>query len=137
LKIEVLPRFDFETQNRLIVQMTNNDNEKITDLRSRLNLVQLLDECHKLNIKTLVIGTTPRFPNEENQIAQRNNYYAQVCDRRNVQFIDIFSPLIRNQQWMTSSLSTNYKYPDQIGYELIAWIVLHSEWNIFLDLPKD
>lgn len=131
IRTDAFSRFGENSHNRLIISMTNNDNEVLSSIRTKASLAKMLDDVARTGVKTLVIGPPPRTPNEEEDIQERNSYFADACRRKNIQYIDIFSPLVRNMQWMKSGVSSNHIYPDQVGYGLIAWIVAHSNWDNF------
>ncbi|MDR2508951.1 MAG: GDSL-type esterase/lipase family protein [Candidatus Ancillula sp.] len=123
---------DGEVQNRLIIMMPSRDIDQMPTSRSRLNLANILDKNNFPHYRAMVIGPTPRSLDENGRIAELSNACKDVCARRNIPYVDLFSSLVENKQWIHSMLASGAKYPDQVGYGLIAWVVLHSDFERFI-----
>ena len=84
-------------------------------------------------MKTLIVGPPPR-KNLPAQIQQEYvDAYKKSCLRRNIHFVDTYTPLVNHEQWNTDmSLSHDGYAPHQAGYALMAWLVLHSGWGTWL-----
>lgn len=128
---EALPRFSSDQTNKLVLCLTNNDIGKVLESHSRLLLSKTFDLARRNNIHLLVLGPTPRKPEEEEIISLNNHYYSKLCHRYNTQYVDLFMPLVRSEQWLRTSLANNYTKYDQTSYGLIAYVVAHSNFKDF------
>lgn len=59
---------------------------------------------------------------------------ADVCSRRGVTYVDCFRPLVAHEQWAADLAAGDGVHPGQVGYGLIAWLVLHAGWNAWLQI---
>lgn len=123
---------EHEVQNRLIVMMPNRDINSMTTSRSRLNLANILDKTNFPHLKAMVIGPTPSSLDDNARISELSNACKDVCMRRNIPYVDLYTSLAENKQWIQSMLASDARYPDQVGYGLIAWVVMHSDFEHFI-----
>lgn len=119
-------------QNRLIIFMPNRDIDSINISRSRLNLANILDRLNVSNLRVMVVGPAPRGLDDNIDIGELTRSLRDVCSRRNVQFVDIFTPLYKDSQWIHSMLSSEGKYTNKVGYGLVAWLIQESGFARFL-----
>lgn len=131
---ECYPRFAEGGDNRLVVALGAGDLDDGTGLaRSRLNLANILDDARADGIGTLVVGPVPGSQADRNgQIEGLSDAFAEVCERRGVPFIDCFAPLVGHEQWHADLSDGDGRYPGQVGYGLIAWLVLHQGWQAWV-----
>ncbi|MDO5634254.1 MAG: GDSL-type esterase/lipase family protein [Micrococcus sp.] len=135
---EVSRRFSEETENRLVVALSDADLDldASSTARSRLNLANILDAASHRSIPVLVIGPTPTLDEARNaRLAELNAAYADVADRRHHVYVDAFTPLVSHEQWR-SDLAAGEGIPGQAGHGLIAWLVLHRGWYQWLGVPE-
>ena len=135
-KEEVARRFSADTDNRLVLALNNLDPASgISISRSRLNIATILDECRRANIGTFVVGPIPSHNPELNrEIEHLASGYEDVANRRGVTFVDCFRPLVNHEGWNTEIEASPYNQPGQVGYGLIAWLVLNRGWYEWLEL---
>ena len=137
-KLEAMPRFSPETENYLVVALGTYDiKAELTISRSRLNLASLLDEAAREGVKIFVIGPTPTGVAElDFEIDQLNAGFEDVVKRRQIAYVDCFRPLKDHEGWL-QEVSTHFrKLPGQVGYGLMAWLVLNKGWFEWLGLTE-
>ncbi|MFM7014436.1 MAG: GDSL-type esterase/lipase family protein [Actinomycetota bacterium] len=133
---EVQRRFSPETDNRLVLALSNNDaREGISVSRSRLNVATIIDEARRNNIAVFVVGPPPSFDKSLNyEIEHLATGYEDVCKRRSIPFVDFFHPLVDHEGFNAELEVSPRNMPSQTGYGLMAWLVLNRGWYRWLDL---
>ena len=123
---------------RLVVGLGRHDVYAGVSLpRSRLNLANILDECAARALPAFVVGPPPGPHDRLNaSIAELSAAFADVCVRRQVPYVDTFTPLVAHEDWLTDLAAGDGVHPGQAGYGLIAWLVLHGGWRTWLGLPE-
>ncbi|EEH63838.1 hypothetical protein HMPREF0044_0857 [Gleimia coleocanis DSM 15436] len=131
-------RFKPDTDNRLIIQIGKADLVAgVSAARTRLNLANILDVAMQHGIKPLVIGPPPLRSFDMRQLQAISQAAFEVCERRDVPFVDTFKPLAKHDQWHDDLSVSVTQMPSQAGYGLLAWIVLHRGWYSWIGLePK-
>ena len=137
-KLEAMPRFSPDTENYLVVALGTYDiKAELTISRSRLNLASLLDEAAREGVKIFVIGPTPTGVAElDFEIDQLNAGFEDVVKRRQIAYVDCFRPLKDHEGWLQEVSSHSRKLPGQVGYGLMAWLVLNKGWFEWLGLTE-
>ena len=135
---EALKRFSENTVNKLAIMMPNSDPASgISISRSRLNLANILDEARKNNIDCFVIGPTPhRNPELNSEIEHLVAGFEDVCARRQVAFVDCFTPLVEHEGWNSEVRNGRSGLPGQVGHGLLAWLVLNRGWHQWLGVGE-
>lgn len=134
-RAETAPRWAHRGERRLVVSMGANDiAHGISLARSRLNLANIVDEATTNGIATFVVGLVPSVDPEVNAGLQAlADAQADVCARRGITYVDCFRPLATHDQWVSDlNASADRVHPGQVGYGLIAWLVLHHGWYDWL-----
>ena len=134
-RAECTPRWERRSERRLVLSVGANDIAGGVSLaRSRLNLANILDEATTSGIATFVVGLVPSLDAETNErILALSEAQADVCARRGVTYVDCFRPLTTHEQWSADiAASADRVHPGQVGYGLIAWLVLHHGWYDWL-----
>jgi lysophospholipase L1-like esterase len=137
---ECAPRFgpEEECDNRLVVAIGRNDIVREVGLsRSRLNLANILDRADYARIKAFVVGPPPGWSQDGDRIAELSAALADVAQRRNVPYVDTYTPLATHEQWLADLAQSGTLDPGQAGYGLIAWLVLHTGWHGWLGLEPE
>jgi hypothetical protein len=136
---EVKRRFSLETENRLVIALSNADPAAgISISRSRLNIATILDESKRAGISCLVIGPTPsRNPELNDEIEHLATGFEDVANRRAVPFVDCFRPLVEHEGWNQEVAELANGQIGQIGHGLIAWLVLNRGWYEWLGLQGE
>ena len=137
---EVLPRLAIEDiENRLVIAVPHDPVAMAgSSARARLHLANILDRAKQHNIATFVVGPTPTQDHETNRhLAQLNEAYQGVAERRDVLYVDAFTDLVNHQNF-NEDLMVNEGLPGQAAYGLIAWLVLNRGWFDWLGIvdPK-
>jgi acyl-CoA thioesterase-1 len=135
---EVQPRQNQLGRTQVAIALGNHDvRAGLSTSRSRLNLATVLDEALKYGLEPFVIGPVPHKEAALNSdIEQLSWGFEDVCARRNVPFVDCFHPLLGHDGWNTELQESATGLPGQIGYGLIAWLVLNRGWNAWLGVEE-
>lgn len=134
---EVPLRWVGRTERRLVVSTGTDDvTAGLTLARHRLNLANLLDDATSNGVAAFVVSPPPTADDGINdRLAVLVEAQADVCGRRNVPFVDCFTPLNGHDQWASElAASAIPDHPGQAGYGLIAWLVLHNGWAEWLKI---
>lgn len=135
---ETARRFSPESDNRLVVALGRADHRAgISSARSRLNLANILDVAGSRHLPTFVVGPPPAGALDSEALGELSRAYRDVAVRRGITYVDTFFPLEQHDQWLADLASSSTGLPGQAGYGLMAWLVLHSGWHTWLELPAD
>ncbi len=131
-------RFDGQ-DDRLVIALGAHDLTRAISLaRSRLNLANVLDDAASARIQTFVVGPPPRIDLPLELQAELSAAFADVCQRRQVPYAETFTPLQSHEKWHSDLNASNGVLPGQIGYGLLAWLVLHNGWHDWIgSAPRD
>jgi lysophospholipase L1-like esterase len=137
-KTEAMPRFSPETENYLVIALSTADiAAELTISRSRLNLASLLDDAAREGVKIFVVGPTPSGVAElDFEIDQLNAGFEDVVKRRQIPYVDCFRPLKDHEGWLQEVSVHSRKLPGQVGYGLMAWLVLNKGWFEWLGITE-
>jgi acyl-CoA thioesterase-1 len=125
-------------ENRLVVAPGSADlQHQVSLARSRLNLANVLDDAANRQIPTFVVGPPPRADVSESALGDLSGAFADVCHRRRVTYVETFEPLRTHEQWLSDTSAGDGTHPQQAGYGLLAWLVLHNGWHEWLGLPQE
>lgn len=120
---------------RLIVAVGGADISAGVSLpRTRLHLATIADQAVKRGIPTMFVGPPPLGGVHGQSLAELSDAVRDVAQRRQMPFVDCFTPLRAHEQWIEdmahSTTHTSYGavLPGQAGYGLMAWLVLHQGW---------
>lgn len=138
-KSEALPRFSEKTVNKLVISLSSGDiTDGITISRSRLNLASLLDDAIREGIDVLVIGPCPTGIAEfDSEVKHLSEGFADVVKRRQLAYVDCFGPLENHDGWLAEVSGHPRRLPGQVGYGLIAWLVINRGWFEFLGVAQE
>lgn len=136
---EVKRRFSAETENRLVIALSNADPAAgISISRSRLNIATIVDEAKRAGIESFLVGPTPhRNPELNSEIEHLASGFEDVASRRGIPFVDCFRPLVDHEGWNEEINLAENHLPGQIGHGLIAWLVLNRGWYEWLGISVD
>ncbi|WP_076463935.1 GDSL-type esterase/lipase family protein [Actinomyces mediterranea] len=102
--------------------------------RSRLNLANITDRATTLGIPCFVVGPPPLAGVDSDSVKQLSKSCSEVCSRRGLPYVDIYTPLVAHEQWFEDMAASRARtddgitLPGQSGYALMAWLVLHCGW---------
>lgn len=135
---ELQPRLNQTGRTQVVFALGNHDiRAGLSTSRSRLNLATVLDEALKYGLEPLVIGPTPHKESALNgEVEQLSWGFEDVCARRNVPYVDCFHPLVGHEGWNNELQNSPSGLPGQIGYGLIAWLVLNRGWLAWLGVEE-
>ncbi len=135
---EVQPRQNLLGRTQVAIALGNHDvRAGLSTSRSRLNLATVLDDAMKYGLEPFVIGPVPHKEAALNtDIEQLSWGFEDVCARRNVPFVDCFHPLLGHDGWNQELQNSPSGLPGQVGYGLIAWLVLNRGWNAWLGVEE-
>lgn len=121
---------------RLVVALGRHDLAAgLSVARSRLNLANILDVAEARHLRTLVVGPPPGRHETDDRLGELSRAFADVAQRRRVPYVETFAPLVSHDQWHADLAGRGDELPQQAGYGLVAWLVLHSGWHGWLGLP--
>lgn len=134
---ETARRFCADCDNRLIVGLGRADAAATGSLaRSRLNLANIIDGATSAGIATFVVGPPP-LGQFDARLTDLSAAWAEVAARRAVPYVECCAPLQRHEQWLADMNAGDGCLPGQAGYGLITWLILHSGWHTWLNLPQN
>ena len=135
---EVQPRQNQLGRTQIAIALGHHDiRAGLSTSRSRLNLATVLDDAIKYGLEPFVIGPVPHKESALNtDIEQLSWGFEDVCARRNVPFVDCFHPLLGHEGWNNELQNSPSGLPGQVGYGLIAWLVLNRGWNAWLGVEE-
>lgn len=135
---EVQPRQNQLGRTQLAIALGHHDiRAGLSTSRSRLNLATILDEAIKYGLEPFVIGPVPHKEAALNSDVEQLSWgFEDVCARRNVPYVDCFHPLLGHDGWNNELQNSPSGLPGQIGYGLIAWLVLNRGWNAWLGVEE-
>lgn len=135
---EVQPRQNQLGRTQLAIALGHHDiRAGLSTSRSRLNLATILDEALKYGLEPFVIGPVPHKEAALNSDVEQLSWgFEDVCARRNVPYVDCFHPLLGHDGWNNELQNSPSGLPGQIGYGLIAWLVLNRGWNAWLGVEE-
>lgn len=135
---EVQPRQNQLGRTQVAIALGNHDvRAGLSTSRSRLNLATVLDDAMKYGLEPFVIGPVPHKEAAlNNDVEQLSWGFEDVCARRNVPFVDCFHPLLGHEGWNQELQNSPSGLPGQVGYGLIAWLVLNRGWNAWLGVEE-
>ncbi len=135
---EVLPRINQLGRTQVAIALGNHDiRAGLSTSRSRLNLATVLDEALKHGLEPFVIGPVPHKEAALNSDVEQLSWgFEDVCARRNIPYVDCFHPLLGHDGWNNELQESTTGLPGQVGYGLIAWLVLNRGWNAWLGVEE-
>jgi len=135
---EVQPRQNKQGRTQVAIALGHHDiRAGLSTSRSRLNLATVLDEAIKYGLEPFVIGPVPHKESALNSdIEQLSWGFEDVCARRNIPYVDCFHPLLGHEGWNNELQNSPSGLPGQVGYGLIAWLVLNRGWNAWLGVEE-
>ena len=135
---EVQPRQNQLGRTQVAIALGNHDiRAGLSTSRSRLNLATVLDDAMKYGLEPFVIGPAPHKEAALNSDVEQLSWgFEDVCARRNVPFVDCFHPLLGHEGWNQELQNSPSGLPGQVGYGLIAWLVLNRGWNAWLGVEE-
>lgn len=123
--------------DRLVVALGAHDLVHGVSLaRSRLNLANILDDAATSAVSAFVVGPPPRADLPTDLQGELSAAFADVCGRRRVPYAETFTPLQSHEQWHSDINSGAGVLPGQVGYGLLAWLVLHNGWHDWMGSPE-
>jgi acyl-CoA thioesterase I len=133
---EALPRFAPDTDNFLMISLGSADiDAEISISRSRLNLASILDDAAREGVRVFVVGPIPSPDANRNlEIASLNAGFQDVTTRRGLNYVDCFSAMSDHEAQRDEIAKNERGLPGQVGYGLIAWLVLNRGWLGWLGL---
>ena len=133
---EVLRRVKTREPSVVVFAVGHHDvRRNISTTMTRLNLATAIDQNTGMGFKTMVVGPPPGLKAENQAISELAAVCADSAGRRSVPYVDTYGPLVAHDQWLTDMATSSDGLPGQAGYGLMAWLVLHSQWRQWLELP--
>ncbi len=98
--------------------------------------VQQILQLASLKYKTIMVGPAPVWDDELNgRIKYISSAYAKIAEENGIPFIEIFSHLIADQEYLQQSKSNDGYHPASQGYAKLANIIAASTlWCFYYSL---
>ncbi len=94
-------------------------------------------DCRGGGWEPLVVGLPPVLHEEyAGPLATLDPELSGACAASDVPFVGLQDALARNDDYLASLARSDGSHPDQVGYGLMAWLVLHGGWYAWLGLPE-
>lgn len=122
-------RFTGEADQLVIALSAHDLATGVSLARSRLNLANILDDAANAQISAFVVGPPPRADISTDLQSELSAAFSDVCGRRRVPYAETFTPLHTHDQWHADINAGDGIHPGQVGYGLLAWLVLHNGWH--------
>ncbi len=102
--------------------------DSITNLRDILSIAKDL-------YPVLVVSAPPIDDEEQNKrISELSQEFAQVCNKFNVPYLDVFPQLLKSDSWMNEVKKYDGAHPRAAGYQVFAEIIKNWQgWLNWLD----
>lgn len=134
MPMECAPRFARGDEHRVVVAVGTADAWR--DVEPARSAVALDFGLSALSVPALVVGPAPSGDDEfRGRLARTSDALAHVCERRGVPFVDTFTPLSGKPEW-DDARAEDGMHPNQTGYGLLAYVVLHSGWYEWLGVTR-
>ncbi|NDL60012.1 GDSL-type esterase/lipase family protein [Phytoactinopolyspora mesophila] len=133
MPMECAPRFSGGDEQRIVVATGVADAYHHVDpARSAAALEFGLGS---LDVPTLVIGPPPVGDDAMlGRVHELDAAFGELCRRRGVPYICTFQPLSRRKPWHDARADDGI-HPNQSGYGMLAYVILHEGWYQWLDVP--
>ncbi len=133
---EVLRRVKTREPSAVVFAVGRHDARRnISHTMTKLNLSTAIDQVTAMGFACIIVGPPPSIPSENERISELAATVEDAAKRRKTAYVDMFSPLVAHEQWLTDMSTSRDGLPGQAGYGLMAWLVLHAQWRERLGLP--
>lgn len=128
---ELEPRWLDQADNRVVVSFGVNDTV-ILDGEQRISATEIQDNINLImnqlkQTTSLVVGPPPVSDFMQNQrIKAYSNQLQQSCQAFDIPFIELFTPLFHDQDYLAEVSQNDGSHPGQTGYRKIAHLVLND-----------
>jgi hypothetical protein len=97
-----------------------------------------LDDAIREGVKVFVVGPAPTGVKEyDSEVGELNSGFADVVKRRQLKYVDCYSPLKDHDGFLQEVAAHPRRLPGQVGYGLIAWLVLNKGWFEWLGMTDN
>lgn len=130
LPMECAPRFARGDEHRVVLAVGLADAvRRVAPARSAAALEFGLGS---VSVPTLVVGPPPVGDDDvRRRIAAVDEAFGEVCASHAVPYIPTFEPLAAKAPWQRARAADGL-HPDQAGYGMLAYVVLHGGWYQWL-----
>lgn len=134
VRVDARAQSDGLLEHRVVIGMGRADIASGVSLaRSRLNLAKVLDGLERQRIAAFVVGPPPsRDAGLTRATVDLSGAFDDVCARRRIPYVDTVTPLMDHDQWLEDLSRSPGDHPGQVGYGLMAWLVLHGGFGAWI-----
>lgn len=126
---ETADRWNAAEERRLVIGVGTADvGAGISLARTRLNLANVVDDALAQRARVFVVGPPPTLADPESVAALDGAAY-DVCERRDVPYAALYASLRADSRWLEDLGTTDGVHPSQIGYGMIAHLVIAQGWH--------
>ncbi|MDY7004362.1 MAG: GDSL-type esterase/lipase family protein [Cyanobacteriota bacterium] len=132
---EVSCRLPPEINGKVIFSFGANDTT-LEAGKTRVEINKSIDNIHNILTEAkqifpvLMVGSPPVEDIEHNiRIANLSQYFAEVCLKLNIPYLDVFTPLNKSENWRREVAGNDGAHPRVLGYsELVKLVENWSPW---------
>lgn len=135
---ELAVRLRRDVDTRVVVAIGVNDTvldgdvPRVAPEASIANLEALCGKTQQLGLALLVVGPTPVADTLHNRrIADLSDRFGDLCQRRDVPYVETYATLQRSQVWMGEVDAMDGAHPRSAGYKLLADLIA-DPWRSWL-----
>jgi lysophospholipase L1-like esterase len=130
MPIESASRFARGDEHRVVVATGIADAHRRIDPARSVGALEF--GLGSLGVPALVVGPPPVGDTGLiRRIDAVDQALAEFCERRTITYVATFAPLMRRAAWNKARAADGI-HPDQTGYGLLAYLVLHGGWYEWL-----
>ncbi len=136
IEAECTPRLAPADDARVVLQ-TGSDVVGRPPAEVSADIVAVAADCRSRGWHPLVVGLPPVLHEEyATRLASLDPVLREACAADDVPFIGLHDALSLNEDYVASLRRGDSSHPDQVGYGLMSWLVLHGGWYSWLGLPE-
>lgn len=133
------PRLDVECDERRVVLQVGLDD--LRDGRAPASvareLARLAETCLQRGWSPFVVGNPPLLDEHLDPLVRSMDTHAAAdCAGLGVPHVPVARALVDAPPYRASLRGGDGVHPDQVGYGLLAYLVLHAGWSAWLGLPE-
>ncbi|WP_166349566.1 GDSL-type esterase/lipase family protein [Phytoactinopolyspora limicola] len=136
LPMECAPRFAQGDEGRIVIAAGVNDAHQ--GVEPERTAAALEFGLASMDVSTLVIGPPPVGDDAMlTRLATLDAALAELCQRRELPYVSTYGALANRDAWREARADDGI-HPNQTGYGLLAYVILHDAWYRWLGVtPPD
>lgn len=132
MPMECAPRFARGDEHRVVLAVGVAD--AVRGIEPERSAAALEFGLSSMSVPALVVGPPPVGDVDlRRRIEAVDAAYADLCERRSVPYLPTFEALVHKAPWQRARAADGI-HPDQAGYGMLAYLVLHGGWYSWLGI---